>query len=311
MDIESYKNVLFNPGRANLQKQLTQIFIQLALRSSRKDFALSTVDVEELIRAREDAQALLDHYFSMMQEHAEERRKNLQALQGIKFISLGSDCLSRTVPTVWGIKPWKKLGENSHPFDLAVHPLPAVISLIKNDFEDYLSPENLFFNKDRNVVMNKKLKIFFNHEAGSEYAENNFELLVETYRRRIANFQKDIAAHDTIAFILHLVNPQPQSLGNIERLWALLDHKWPRKTKALLVINTWPHGKSMKLDKTSLDGNERVRMLNLNDPSPGYVWHRPKDCFSPEGVAFERQIVRFIRKSLQDMAMVGTGTDLA
>ena len=49
----------------------------------------------------------------------EKRRQQFLAAQhekniyGYKIVSLGCDCFSRTIPTLWGIKPRKKQGEKS------------------------------------------------------------------------------------------------------------------------------------------------------------------------------------------------------
>lgn len=81
----------------------------------------------------------------------EKRRQQFLAAQhekniyGYKIVSLGCDCFSRTIPTLWGIKPRKKQGEKGCPFDLSDNPLPAVVKYLENDFKGYFN--SLAYNK--------------------------------------------------------------------------------------------------------------------------------------------------------------------
>ena len=48
----------------------------------------------------------------------------------VKIVSLGWDCLPRTIFTWWGIKKTKENGELSYPFDLSMHNLSSTIKCI-------------------------------------------------------------------------------------------------------------------------------------------------------------------------------------
>ena len=82
------------------------------------------------------------------------------------IISLGLNCLPRTLLTRWGLKPSKKLGEPSMPFDLAVFDQLEVTHCIKTEFCDFF--KGLKFERDAtfssiccNVLMPLKIvKIF-------------------------------------------------------------------------------------------------------------------------------------------------------
>ena len=51
-----------------------------------------------------------------------------------RIVSLGCDCMSRTIPTLWGIKPRKKQGEISYPFDLSNNQLQGIVKNLREDF---------------------------------------------------------------------------------------------------------------------------------------------------------------------------------
>lgn len=54
-----------------------------------------------------------------------------------KIYSLGTNCYSRMVATIWGLKPRKKQGELTLPFDLSITPLNSIIEILQNGFQDY------------------------------------------------------------------------------------------------------------------------------------------------------------------------------
>lgn len=75
---------------------------------------------------------------TLWEKHVFEKRRQqfLDAqheknIYGYKIVSLGCDCFSRTIPTLWGIKPRKKQGEKGCPFDLSDNPLPAVVKYLE------------------------------------------------------------------------------------------------------------------------------------------------------------------------------------
>ena len=60
-----------------------------------------------------------------------------------EIVSLGCNCIPRTILTRHKIKPRKAEGELSCPFDLVVHEAPRVTHYLKTDFENYF--EDLYF----------------------------------------------------------------------------------------------------------------------------------------------------------------------
>ena len=62
-----------------------------------------------------------------------------------EIVSLGCNCMPRTVLTRLGIKPRKAQGELSCPFDLVKHNSQRIIYYLETDFKDYLDDLHFIF----------------------------------------------------------------------------------------------------------------------------------------------------------------------
>ena len=68
-----------------------------------------------------------------------------------EIVSLGVNCLPRTILTRWGIKPKKADGELSCPFDLVAHSPETILKCLQTNFEGYF--DDLFFKlRKRNIL---------------------------------------------------------------------------------------------------------------------------------------------------------------
>jgi hypothetical protein len=83
----------------------------VAYRSLHHDFSISTGDIDRLQVAKAKALVRTADVFDRLIDFAETRRRNLARYQHVQFVSVGLDCMSRTLPTRWGLKPPKKLGD--------------------------------------------------------------------------------------------------------------------------------------------------------------------------------------------------------
>ena len=97
------------------------------------------------------------------------------------LISLGYNCFGRMTFNYWGLKPRKADGERTMPFDISIHPLDSVISIIENNFSDYL--DDIEYREQDNYWINKKYNIFFVHDH-----ENDRKTFEERYKARITSF---------------------------------------------------------------------------------------------------------------------------
>lgn len=75
------------------------------------------------------------------QRHIKQARKEAATknIFAYRIVSLGSDCFSRTIPTLWGVKPRKRQGEPGCPFDLSTNFLSGIVRNIEEDFANYFN----------------------------------------------------------------------------------------------------------------------------------------------------------------------------
>jgi len=106
--------------------------------------------------------------------HAEKLKNRLE-LSSLDYciVSLGQNCLPRTLSTRWGIKKTRAEGELTCPFDLAIHTPSAIKAVLENSFAFYTEPQYFELSPD-NIPKHTGYKIFFNHEKASEFIQNDF-----------------------------------------------------------------------------------------------------------------------------------------
>jgi hypothetical protein len=255
-----------------------------------EQFVVSEADIARLDGTLKNIRERHERLSSQTMDVVCGRRQNLIKYSGVKFISMGEDCFPRTILTRWGLKPFAALGEASHPFDLAVHPLACIPDLLTSGFAGYLDVENLVFLKSHQFVRNRKLGITFNHEIGAQYAEDSYRELRDVYSRRIARLGGDVASADKLIYVVHVQRPAAADHENLERLKAALLDRWRLKPGCLIVINTHPHGTGYNRATVSkVDSFQST--IDIDQPVEGYIWHTPHHCFSAEGHSFEKDIV--------------------
>ena len=306
MNLDNLKNGSFS--RKIAADRIAVVLHELTRLTNRADFSLSLADLEEIQHAREGARETVDTYFDLMTEKALERRANLVRYAGIQFISLGEDCFSRTIPTQWGLKPSAKLGEKTCPFDLSVHLVSMLPTIIRSDFEGYLDPENFSFLEDRGFCRNNALHIQFNHEMGRKFADNDFEILRDAYRRRIENFHELLAGDARSVFLIHFVRPRSETCIHIRNTLEVLKEKCATADILLICINTWEPDQEVDLRERELLDGENVAFVDVHYPFPNYVWFRPDCCFSPQGHLFEKDVILKLRQIVDGWTGSGTQT---
>jgi hypothetical protein len=254
-----------------------------------KHLCFADSEIEGIEALRERFAGFVDAQFDYMVRNARTRARNQQMFAGYdcKVVSLGTDCLSRTIPTRWGLKPPKALGERTHPFDLAVHPYEALCQVLDGDFATYLDTAQLAMG-GRNYVIHKRLKIQFNHEIGEKFSENDYAYFLDFYKRRINNFREDTANYPVL-FILHMVNNHVPA-----ELYDILARRLTRDDWRLLVINT----SDTPYDDGAAAAPGRMLLQHVPYPYAGYVWHVVPHFTTPGGQAFERRIVAAVQRTI-------------
>ena len=87
-----------------------------------------------------------------------------------EIVSLGTNCLPRTVLTRGNIKPSKSDGELSCPFDLVSHPLETIVHCLETNFNDYF--DDLFFQIRKRNFLDFRQKGY-----GKKKMEQNFSTI--------------------------------------------------------------------------------------------------------------------------------------
>lgn len=106
------------------------------------------------------------------------------------IIPIGTYCLPRVISTLTHLKPTKKLGEPTFPFDLAFfNDMDVIADLIRNRFSnfynglEYVPEHETVPGPDRGCYINRRLKAIFNHDGMLTK-----EQFVRRYNSRIKNF---------------------------------------------------------------------------------------------------------------------------
>lgn len=297
--LQAHRNQLFHPEK--VQADLQQLMQQYALICTFKDFSISDQDISDLITARDSALSIINDRFHKLIVMAQERQHNLLRYEGIKVISLGLDCLSRTICTHWGLKKTRRLGELSCPFDLSVHPPLTIEMLIKEDFPDYLETKHLRYLEDHNFCINTLHQIHFNHESGREFADDDFSRLRSVYSARIANLKaglRDPAPLCLVVHVPHFTDMNAAVLASLQRLLEHLEGLRAGAATTMAIINSFLPTASAGVEEVSSAG---LRLWNVPLPSADYVWHNP-DCFLSEaGFQWERGIAERIRERIETL----------
>lgn len=292
MQFDDYRNPAFDAS--DITAKFRFLMQTCFTRASREGYSLSDPDLAEIDAAAARAQAVVARGFAQMRAQAVARRANLEAFDGVEFVSLGEDCFSRTLATRWGLKKFAALGEKSAPFDLSVHRIAVATALIARDFADYLDPADLVYNPQADHCAHRRLGVQFNHETGPEFAADNFAPLIARYQARIENLRAVMASDRPIALVFHGCRPHLAPLGDaIDRLWDTVADRWGAQGKRLICINTWPHGVEITPTETT---RPEVAVLDIHYPRPGYIWHAARFAFAEDGVAFEAECADFVRR---------------
>lgn len=261
---------------------------------------MSSADMHELDKAHHAALEFVDEIFMMMKEQAEQRRDNLKKYKDINVISIGEDCFARIVCAQWGLRKFSRIGEQSVPFDISIHPALSTASLLDNDFEGYLDKENLVFHDKTKFCSNERYKILFNHEIGEKYAANDFALLRSIYTKRMETFNAIMSSDKLTVLVLHSMSPNKNTSLHLRKLWKSIESRWGAKSKLMICINTWRLGTRIKKTEYISD---HVAVLDIHYPVKNYIWFKPYFSYSRDGYGFEKQVVSFIKNTIEQFVV--------
>lgn len=192
----------------------------------------------------------------------------------IQIISLGVNCIPRTILTRHGIKPRKIWGELTYPFDLAIFGTIEITKCLKTNFNEFFFDLN--YRKEQNCWAKEPNCIQFVHDT------KNKNELIKKYSKRIENFKKEMQNPCSILFV-QLIE-EDEDVENLYNELARLREDRPFK---LLVIDT-----------QNIVNCEKAEVLKLPFPSEEYRnnWWKKEYYNSKEGKLFEKNICDFCKK---------------
>ena len=215
-----------------------------------------------------------------------------------EIVSLGPNCLPRTILTRGGIKPSKAEGELTGPFDLVLNKLPNIVHYLQTDFSDYF--DDLYFQiRKRNFLdfrkkgfWKKKDGTVFNHDKDCKI--NDKEKLVERFKNRIANFYKITSGNLPILFVLNLQN-NPEC---VQDLYLALKKICNNQIFKLFVIDFE--------DKLQDNDNKDIHIYKLPLPIENYHdgfdgWNSKKFRESDLGKYVEKCICDEVKRVLKQL----------
>jgi len=201
------------------------------------------------------------------------------------IVSLGTDCLPRTVTTKWGLKRPRALGEQSHPFDLSITPIGAVTAILQASFSDFL--DDLRYDSNLGYPVNAKYGIWFNHEVGQAWAENNFAQFRRRYANRIRNFIHALGNGAHTILVIHVTDFLDQTLlGLVERAFITVKALQSNPMSMVCVASA-----GVGLVDSEIEG---LMICDAPKPWPTYEWSKYQHYLTPGGLEFERRIVAAI-----------------
>lgn len=186
------------------------------------------------------------------------------------YISLGSNCFVRRVLTKYGIKPPKKHGELSFPFDLNITPLNSLVELLENDFQGFF--DSLVLNEDckeRKMWINTKYSIQFVHDENL-----TLEGLKKRYTARINNFKNISKNSNSVKYVMACYH-RNFSQENLNRVYnSLLKLREGKEFK--FIILSFIEGTAPDKDFAELNPNIIYKEFKIYDMDDfGANWTKP------------------------------------
>lgn len=196
------------------------------------------------------------------------------------LISLGYNCFGRMTFNFWGLKPRKADGEQTMPFDIAIHPLPAVIKALETHFGNYF---NVSYDAKEKYWVNPEEGICFVHDH-----EEDLALFTERYHNRIAAF--DAAVADKVPCLFFAYNDGAVKAEDINRLHEVLGKICPhKKFKLVYMVFNAPLPENINTD---------IAVYRADYPQ-GYVHMDKFTKYKTAGLSFEKGVVEFTVKEVE------------
>ena len=243
---------------------------------------------EGLIRGNGSATPALDDRIAQAQANSAEQEASL-----VPVISIGENCFPWMVMNRWGVRSNVLSGAAECIFNLAQSSTDGCASIIacagtdlmnRNDLEGVIKADGA-----TPLPTNVKHGIEFNHEQGDDWIVENFAKLEARYVPRIENFQASLSGGPRV-FVHYTEHP-----GNVERLVNAITGVNSDNNYRVVIID------ASHLDRPMIAPHALVDIITVRRPRPDYVWFRPDDLESVEGIEFERKAVKMVLKAIRSL----------
>ena len=174
------------------------------------------------------------------------RRLNIK--KNYKIIYLGTYCFSRVITTANKLKPRRKEGEKTCPFDLAsFSDFNSIINLVDTNFLNFYNDLDI---DEQKRWCNKNIGVIFPHD--NELSKEQF---IERYNKRIENLYGYFKDENTHKFIL-ISSSSFIEIYQIEALICVLKKYMNKEDFDIILIN--------QSDKFNKYKGENVYVINQN-----------------------------------------------
>ena len=216
-----------------------------------------------------------------------------------KIVSLGWNCMPRTLTTLWMLKPSKGVGEKSMPFDLIASPPDAVAHYLETDFSDYFEGNWVYKTVNNYTCWFNETwdNVLYPHEIGLGNSEEDLAKLKSKLHERIKNFREALTFEGPILFVMHKATwwdklPLEHKVEDIERIARSIARIRGDKPFKILVFACDHNDNCEKIEGATL--------VKHPYPHAEYIWHLA-ERFTPAGVKFEIGLLDICRNALADL----------
>lgn len=204
-----------------------------------------------------------------------------------KIVSLGTDCMARTYPTVYMLKPCRAAGEKGMPFDLSRTSPHGLAHVLENNFADYLNSNWEYDYEQKRWKNDPAFGIYYSHDR--DCGPDKLAVLQKRLQRRIENFQEMLKFPGVVLFLLH--KRLDGNIKDIDRACAALLKLRKGLPSRIVVIADDP------AEENAVMNNAEFFLLKY--PGNAADWFEPEVRFTVEGVRYEMDFVKLVRSQLQ------------
>lgn len=206
-----------------------------------------------------------------------------------KIIPVGNYCLPRVITTINRIKPPKKYGEETFPFDLCFSDFVSNTHFINSKFNGFF--DDLEFDEKLNYYVNKKFNYIFNHD------NEPLDDFKKRYNKRIDNLYN--AVSDTSKHVFFLIATFDPIKNDEVKIFTETINKYRNSnTYGIIIIN-----QSNQQIKYDLDN---VYFIDLSDDKSFNIINKNNDWVSelktmklPEARIFNNKVASKISEIIK------------